>query len=159
MRSQRTDMRGISIAIAAATVISMLDHDVAQARPAWIPMGQTALAALYSGKTWRWAHGAGYFAPDGQFKAWSVSKGVRSTARGTWEIRPDGVMCFSAVWQMQRAEPIFATPVVTCFEHQVNDGKIAQQKEPDGPWYLFKHTNTRQTDEVRKLVKGDRTHP
>jgi hypothetical protein len=29
-------------------------------------MGQTALAALYSGKTWRWAHGAGYFAPDGQ---------------------------------------------------------------------------------------------
>ncbi len=34
------------------------------------PLTTEAVRAIYSGKTWMWANGAGYFAPDQHFVAW-----------------------------------------------------------------------------------------
>ena len=121
----------------------------------WAPLDDTYLRGVYANKTWKWKHGAAYFAEDGTFKAWSRDKGVLYHAFGTWTAVPDGKLCFSASW---RADASSDAPIVeTCFSHSARGRDIAQMKEPDGKWYLFKHAKTRKGDEFLKLRPGDIT--
>jgi Protein of unknown function (DUF995) len=130
----------------------------AQAASEWAPLDPAYLRSLYADRTWMWKHGAAYFGNNGLFKARSRSKGVTSVGFGTWDVGPDGRMCFSAAW---RVVPIASTSEAkvteTCFSHSAKGRKIAQMREPDGKWYIFKHEKTRKNDEIRKLRVGDRT--
>ena len=139
-------------------------HEGALAREAtaskrWAPLDPSALMALYSGKTWLWKDGAAYFAPDGRFKAWSRAGGKLTEGFGTWDIRSDGGMCFTATWGAVAAKSVQAAgkPVETCFAHAARGTAIAQMKLPNGPWYSFRRSPPRRTDEFFKLVPGDRT--
>src|SRR5260370_18305418 len=125
----------------------------------WVPLDPAALTRLYAAKTWLWKNGAAYFAPDGGFKAWSRSKQELSEGFGTWEVRPDGVMCFAASWRTisSKPQPDSAPKVETCFSHQAKGRAIAQMKLPDGIWYFFRRPKPRKTDEVFKLRPGDHT--
>lgn len=129
-----------------------------QAKLAWAPLDPTYLQSMYANKTWVWKSGAGYFGADGHFKAWSRSKGVVTRGSGTWDVRDDGMMCFSASWSVgSDATPAIETPLVeTCFSHSAKGRAIAQMREPDGKWYIFKHARTRRQDEFLKLRPGDR---
>lgn len=126
----------------------------------WTPLDPPALDALYAGKTWQWKRGAAYFSPDGRFMAWSREGGKKTEGRGAWDLRGDGVMCFTATWAPIPAQagqgP--SPPVETCFGHEKRGSAIAQMKLPNGPWYFFRRSPPGKTDEVFKLRKGDRTH-
>lgn len=123
------------------------------------PLGRTYVASLYTGRTWYWAHGRAFFAADGRFKAWSLSNGVQTNAVGTWRVRRDSAMCFTATWRTGGAHVRGAriAPSTTCFGHRVEKGAILQRKEPNGKWYFFKHQVTRAGDEILKFGGGDRT--
>jgi len=125
----------------------------------WRPLDPSALEALYSGKTWRWKHGAAYFSPDGRFKAWSREAGKMTVGRGAWDARGGGLMCFTATWQTMpaRAGQGPSPPVETCFGHEARGAAVAQMRLPKDPWYFFRHSPPRQSDEVFKLRTGDRT--
>ena len=129
----------------------------ARAKLDWAPLDPTYLKSMYANKTWIWKSGAGYFGADGQFKAWSRSNGVVTRASGTWDVRDDGMMCFSASWSVGSAPSSEAPIAETCFSHSAKGRKIAQMREPDGKWYIFKHARTQKKDEFLKLRPGDRT--
>jgi hypothetical protein len=116
------------------------------------PLTKAGLRRMFRDRTWLWANGAAYFAPDGRFAAWAGRKAKASYAYGSWRIRPNGRLCFRANWVSRsgsgRAE--------SCFGHGSTSGDILQRKLPNGKWYVFKHRRTRANDEVRKLVIGDR---
>ena len=97
--------------------------------------------------------GAAYFSPDGRFKAWSRSGGKLTQGFGTWSIRSDGGICFTANWQTIPAKPLQGAgkSVETCFAHQARGNAIAQMKLPNGPWYFFRRSPPRKTDEFFKL--------
>ncbi len=138
------------------------EETLAKARTAannWTPLDPSTLTALYAGKTWKWKEGAAYFASDGRFKAWSRSGGKLTEGFGTWSIRSDGGMCFTANWETIPAKPEQGAgkPVETCFAHQARGSAIAQMKLPNGPWYFFRRSPRRKTDEFFKLVPGDHT--
>jgi hypothetical protein len=125
----------------------------------WAPIDLAALTCLYAGKTWLSKNGAAYFAPDGRFKAWSRSNQELSEGFGTWDVRPDGVMCFDAAWRTisSKPQPVSVPKVETCFSHQARGRAIAQMKLPEGAWYFFRRPKPRKTDEAFKLRPGDRT--
>lgn len=131
----------------------------AQAKPQWAPLDSSYLRSVYADKTWMWRHGAAYFGKDGVFKARTRAKGVVTVAFGAWNVPADGRMCFSASWRaVPDPDPSSAPPVKeTCFTHDAKGRKIAQMREPDGKWYVFKHAQTRNGDEIRKLRAGDHT--
>ena len=96
------------------------------------------------------------FAANGTFSAWSRDGNTSIKADGTWEAVPDGKLCFSASWQAD-PKPAGApeAPVVkTCFSHKVKGREIAQRKDPDGDWYIFKHSKAQRGDEIMKLRNG-----
>lgn len=115
------------------------------------PIADTALAGIYSGKTWLWPDGAAYFAPDGGFVAFAGKNKTESFARGSWRIASNGRLCFKATWVSRGG----AGAAESCFAHQVKSGDVLQRKEPSGQWYVFKHRESRPDDEFRKLVAGD----
>jgi hypothetical protein len=131
----------------------------AEAKPQWAPLDPTYLRSIYADKTWMWKQGAAYFGKNGIFKARSRSKGVVTVAFGTWDIPADGRMCFSASWrEVPDTNPSSEPPVKeTCFSHSAKSRKIAQMREPDGKWYIFKHEKTDKGDEILKLRAGDHT--
>jgi hypothetical protein len=128
----------------------------AQAKLQWAPLTTEYVESMYSNKTWMWKNGAGYFGADHHFKAWTRSKGVVTRADGTWDVRDEGMMCFSARWGAS-VDLLSEAPVKeTCFSHSAKGRKIAQMSEPDGKWYIFKHARTRKRDEFLKLRPGER---
>ena len=129
----------------------------ANARLAWVPLDPIYVQSMYSNKTWVWKNGAGYFGADHHFKAWSRARGVVTWGSGSWDVRDDGMMCFSASWSAGSAPSSEAPIKETCFSHSAKDHKIAQMREPDGKWYIFKHAKTRRGDEFLNLRPGDRT--
>ncbi len=129
---------------------------VAQPNAPTAPPGERALTKqelveLYSGKSWQWSDGIGYFSPKGQFGAFAGSGPDRTTVKGDWEAFNTGRLCFSGVWT-GRSGRRFAR---TCFLHRVKDGLIYQRRIPDGEWYVFRHNPEQDGDQ--KLVPGDRT--
>lgn len=116
------------------------------------PLGPNQLADLYGGKTWLWKDGAGYFAPDGKFLAWSGSGAKTNYASGQWTVsRRTGMLCMVAVWHNRWS----GYPAKTCFKHVAADGNIYQRKSGGSDWYIFEHATVQQDDEFNKLVAGD----
>ncbi|WP_425339679.1 DUF995 domain-containing protein [Microvirga lotononidis] len=116
-------------------------------------MSAEQVELLFRNKTWLWTNGAGYFAADGSFLAWSGSSIAKSSyAKGRWYATGDGSMCFEATWHVLSG----AKGSTTCFTHRSLGQTIYQRKNPSGPWYEFRHTPVAAKDEFRKLVRGDR---
>ena len=147
------------IVIVIATMCVSGDALAEKIAKQWSPLGLSAVNALYAGKTWRWKQGAAFFSPDGHFKAWSRAGGKLADGRGAWDLRGDGVMCFTATWENvpDTAGHGPSQPAETCFDHEARGSAIAQRKLPDGRWYFFKHAPPQKTDEFFKLETGDRT--
>lgn len=117
-----------------------------------VPLAAHEVRALYSGKTWVWRKGAGYFSPNGSFRAWSKdSKLGMGHATGRWSVQLGGQLCFTARW-FYRSRDVKSQD---CFTHRHFRGAILQRKEPDGAWYIFKHKRVRRGDEYTKLRKGN----
>jgi hypothetical protein len=108
---------------------------------------------MYSGRTWMWSEGGGYFDPSGSFHA-AVGDSATTAflARGTWSAGAQGELCFSALWNGQ----IGKNDERTCFYHKAEGGKILQRKGQTGEWYAFRNAPGRASDEYNKLVQGNR---
>jgi len=141
---------------AAAVVNSSpraVEADVAQGGGYLSP---AELRQMYSGRTWMWSEGGGYFDPSGTFHA-AVGSGATSAfvARGTWTAGAQGELCFSAMWNGQ----VGRNDERTCFYHRAEGGKILQRKGQSGEWYTFRSAPGKASDEYNKLVRGDRISP
>jgi hypothetical protein len=120
--------------------------------PRGTAMSASEVYWLYKDRTWLWDEGAGYFAGNRRFTAWSGDGRSASYADGRWLVTEKGRMCFSATWRFQGGEK----PNVTCFAHRKAGRVIYQRKEPSGSWYVFRNSPRKRTDESAKLVRGDR---
>lgn len=111
------------------------------------------LRQIYSGKTWVWSDGGGYFDSSGSFFA-AVGSTPTSAflARGRWMAGSQGELCFQALWNGQ----IGKNAETTCFYHKVANGNILQKKGQDGEWYTFKKARISSKDEFHKVVLGNR---
>jgi hypothetical protein len=114
---------------------------------------ESELRLIYSGKTWVWSDGGGFFESNGSFVA-AVGSTPTSAflARGRWIAGTQGELCFQALWNGQ----IGKNAETTCFYHKVANGKILQKKGQDGEWYTFKNARLGHKDEFRKIVVGNR---
>lgn len=155
-----------SIASIASAVLSVLVVTGASAAPkseyaakmakaaaAATPMSVPALEALYSGKTWKWKDGGGYFSADRhRFTAWSEKGDAWSYGKGRWTASRGGKVCLQARWHYRTGYSNNGA----CFLHREKDGVIYQKPALGGEWYVFSHNPVRRDDEIRKLVPGDR---
>jgi len=108
---------------------------------------------IYSGKTWVWSEGGGYFDPNGSFYA-AVGSTPTSAflARGRWSAGNQGELCFQALWNGQ----VGKNAEKTCFYHKAANGNIMQKRGEDGEWYIFRNARLSPKDEFRKIVLGNR---
>lgn len=152
-----------SVALAALTLLCVAGaHAAPQSKSAAAtaklaaaakPMSVPALEALYSGKTWKWQTGGGYFSPERhRFTGWSEKGDVWSYGKGRWKASFGGKVCMQAVWYYQTGYGNNST----CFLHREKDGVIYQKPALGGEWYVFRHNPGRRGDEARKFVSGDR---
>jgi len=155
----RVSIGGLALSVALGFSGERASARIAMASMQWAPLDPSAVTRLYAGKTWKWKQGAAYFATDGRFKAWSRSGRELTEGFGTWTVREDGVMCFTATWETIPAKPQQGSnpPLESCFGHQARGNAIAQMKLPSGQWYLFRRSPPRKTDEFFKLLPGDHT--
>ncbi|KAB2684215.1 DUF995 domain-containing protein [Brucella tritici] len=117
------------------------------------PLSAQALEALYSGRTWKWKDGGGYFSADRhRFIAWSQKGRVWSYAQGRWYATDSGKLCLQAYWVSKTG----SSSDTTCFLHREQDGVIYQKRSLGGSWYVFRNNPPRPTDEAAKLLRGDR---
>ncbi|KAB2665504.1 DUF995 domain-containing protein [Brucella tritici] len=117
------------------------------------PLSAQALEALYSGRTWKWKDGGGYFSADRhRFIAWSQKGRVWSYAQGRWYATDSGKLCLQAYWVSKTG----SSSDTTCFLHREQDGVIYQKRSLGGSWYVFRNNPPRSTDEAAKLLRGDR---
>lgn len=117
------------------------------------PLSAQALEALYSGRTWKWKDGGGYFSADRhRFIAWSQKGRVWSYAQGRWYATDSGKLCLQAYWVSKTG----SSSDTTCFLHREQDGVIYQKRSLGGNWYVFRNNPPRPTDEAAKLLRGDR---
>ncbi|MHC5232886.1 DUF995 domain-containing protein [Brucella sp. LJL56] len=117
------------------------------------PLSAEALEALYSGRTWKWKDGGGYFSADRhRFIAWSQKGRAWSYAQGRWYATDSGKLCLQAYWVSKMG----GSSDTTCFLHREQDGVIYQKRSLGGSWYVFRHNPSRPTDEAVKLLRGDR---
>lgn len=143
----------LCLAGASAATPSRTDDGTAKLAAAAAPMSARALEALYSGKTWKWKDGGGYFSSDRhRFAGWSQKGDAWSYGKGRWQVNNSGKLCMPAVWYYRTGY----SNNVTCFLHREKDGVIYQKPALGGSWYVFQHNPVRRGDEVRKLVPGDR---
>ncbi|MET4636094.1 DUF995 domain-containing protein [Kaistia defluvii] len=141
------------VAGASAAPASKTDDVTAKLAIAATPMSAQALEALYSGKTWKWKDGGGYFSSDRhRFTGWSQKGDAWSYGKGRWQVNNSGKLCMPAVWYYRTGY----SNNVTCFLHREKDGVIYQKPALGGSWYVFQHNPVRVGDEVRKLAPGDR---
>jgi len=122
-----------------------------------LPAGARAMTAveifkLYRNKSWQWENGAGRMKVAGRhFSAWIDSGEGKSWAEGRWVITHTGQMCLKATWYSANG----AAPGSVCFSHRVHDGTVYQKREPDGGWYVFRHSKPQEGDEASKLMTSD----
>ena len=117
------------------------------------PLSAEALEALYSGKTWKWKDGGGYFSADRhRFIAWSQKGGAWSYGQGRWYATNNGKLCLQAYW----VNKMSGGGDTTCFLHREQDDVIYQKRSLGGTWYVFRNNPPRPTDEAAKLLRGDR---
>ncbi|HEX2552762.1 MAG TPA: DUF995 domain-containing protein [Microvirga sp.] len=117
------------------------------------PMTARELKQLYEGHTWLWTGGGGYFGKGGGFTAVAGREPeTASQAQGRWETSDSGRMCFGGLRRTRSGRE----PFRTCFLHFAWGEAIYHRREPDGRWIAFRRSPPRETDEVHKLVKGNR---
>ena len=117
------------------------------------PLSADALEALYSGKSWEWKDGGGYFSADRhRFIAWSQKGRAWSYGQGRWYATNRGKLCLQAYW----VNKMSGGSDTTCFLHREKDGVIYQKRSLGGSWYVFRNNPPRPTDEAAKLLRGDR---
>lgn len=110
------------------------------------------LHALFAGKSWKWQDGAGLMQDKGRiFKAWSGSGDTEAVATGRWSVADSGLFCLKADWKNSSG----VYPDTTCFRHKMSGRIIYQKREPDGPWYVFRHSPSRPSDEASRIVADD----
>jgi len=116
------------------------------------PLSAEALEALYSGKTWKWKDGGGFFSAEKhRFIAWSQKGRAWSYGQGRWYATNRGKLCLQAYW----VNKMSGGGDTTCFIHREKDGVIYQKRSVGGDWYVFRNNPPRPTDEAAKLVRGD----
>ncbi|WP_434711752.1 DUF995 domain-containing protein [Rhizobium sp. YTUHZ045] len=116
------------------------------------PLSAYELYRIYGDKTWTWDTGGGRFFDEGRrFVAWTNDKGKQSFAEGRWVVDDLGQLCMRATWTNAEG----AARASTCFGHRKVGNAIYQRRQPDGNWYIFRHSSARQDDEFRKLVSTD----
>lgn len=141
------------VASANAAPSSKYADATAKRAAAATPMSVAALEALYSGRTWKWKDGGGYFSADRhRFTGWSEKGAAWFYGKGHWKASYGGKLCMQAVWFYRTGYGNAST----CFLHREKDGVIYQKPALGGEWYVFRHNPVRAGDEIRKLVPGDR---
>jgi hypothetical protein len=116
------------------------------------PLSVSQLYALYRDKTWVWSDGGGYFAPNGQFAAWSGNGDAAGYAEGRWWVSgADGRLCFQFTWRTRKGSSVKRD----CFDHRALGDVIYQRKEPSGAWYKFKNSPNDVHDQFHALKGGD----
>ena len=128
------------------------DDAVALKAAAASPLSAGALEALYSGRTWQWKDGGGYFSADRhRFIAWSQKGRAWSYGQGRWYATDSGKLCLQAYWTSKTG----GGSDTTCFLHRQKNGVIYQKRSLGGTWYVFRSNPPRPTDEAAKLLRGD----
>ncbi|MBM7047170.1 MULTISPECIES: DUF995 domain-containing protein [Rhizobium] len=137
---------------ATAATQHQIDRLTARAASHADPMSAATLKRLYSGRSWIWKDGAGFFSRNhNHFTAWSHTGRKRSYAKGTWYATDSGKLCMSALWYSGKT----AARNVSCFLHREKAGIIYQKRASGGKWYVFRHNPIKHDDEVLKLQRGD----
>ncbi|SCB36560.1 DUF995 domain-containing protein [Rhizobium multihospitium] len=140
------------VGTANAATQHQIDRMTARAAHQAMPMSAKELKKLYSGRSWMWKDGAGFFSRHHRrFTAWSHTGAQKSYARGIWYATDRGRLCMSAVWYSKKS----AAPNVSCFLHRKKAGIIYQKRASGGKWYVFRHNPIKHDDEVLKLRPGD----
>lgn len=149
----RTGFRTITAIVCALTWVSTPATAArASEQPGTRPMMAFEIYNLYKNKSWQWDDGAGHMTDAGrQFSAWADGEKGESWAEGRWVISETGLLCFNATWHSKQG----SFPAKSCFSHRVGHGTIYQKREPDGEWYVFRHTEARENDEASKLISAD----
>jgi hypothetical protein len=114
------------------------------------PLTTDELFQLYHSRSWIWDDGGGYFASKQRRFTASTGDGT-SYGEGRWFLTDPGKLCFRANWVGRSG----SAPALTCFSHRKRGANIYQKREPNGEWYLFKHTPTWKSDEYAKVRPGD----
>jgi Protein of unknown function (DUF995) len=116
------------------------------------PLTTDELFQLYHSRSWLWNDGAGYFSPkQRRFTAATGAGSGASIGDGQWFLTDPGKLCFKATWTAKSG----SAPALTCFSHRRWGAKVYQRREPDGEWYLFKHSPIRKADEYAKVRPGN----
>ena len=121
--------------LGAAAVVSLLVlAPTGETRAESVPLGPQEVQAMYSGKTWVWDAGAGYFAPNGMFQGFTRDREYGLMyATGRWSVELGGQLCYSARWYYRNT----STTSKDCFAHRSSNGAVLQRDERDGgQWYV-----------------------
>jgi len=137
----------------AATAMSLQACSAFDASPPGSrPMSAAEIDEMYSGHTWHWDTGAGYFGTSGEFQAWFRDEQRRpGYAIGSWTSNDTGMLCFEAPW----TSPGGSWHAERCFRHRIFDGTIYQRAEPAGQWYVFANDPREPHDPIRELKHGN----
>src|SRR5262245_33220169 len=114
------------------------------------PLTTDELFQLYHSRSWIWDDGGGYFSSK-QRRFTASTGGGTSYGEGRWFLTDPGKLCFKAKWVGKSG----SAPALTCFSHWKRGGNVYQRREPDGQWYVFKHSPTQKADEYAKVRPGD----
>jgi hypothetical protein len=142
-------------AAAMASILVFGPAGGAAAEP--VPLQPQEVRAMYSGNTWVWDEGAGYFAPNGTFQAWTRDGeyGLMH-ATGRWFVEIGGQLCYSARWFYQNT----SSTSQDCFAHHVSNGSILQRDERNrGQWYVFGRRDAAGAVTARGLQSGNLVAP
>ena len=110
---------------------------------------------LFADRTWLWPDGAGYFADDGQFRAWSGSGAYSVYGVGNWWVNSDGSLCFRASWYTKHG----ITGGTSCFANRLSGNVWYQRKNPSGAWYVLISDPAKPDDEYAMVKSGDLIEP
>lgn len=139
-----------SLFSAAAVTLSLVAVPASGVANEPAPLAPHEVHAMYGGKTWVWDEGAGYFAPDGSFQAWTQDReyGLMH-ATGRWSVEVGGQLCYSARWFYQDT----SSTSEDCFAHRTANGRILQRDERElGGWYVFGSSDLREGNLVAARV-------
>jgi hypothetical protein len=147
----------IRTAIAGCAIATAFDAGAAQSNKKassefGSPLTTDELFQLYHSRSWLWDDGAGYFSSkQRRFIAATGEGRAASIGDGRWFLTDPGKLCFKATWTAKSG----SAPALTCFSHRRWGNNVYQRREPDGEWYLFKHSSTKKADEYAKVRPGN----
>lgn len=150
-------MRKYRLLTAAVVALSFAFGHANSATAEPVPLKLQEVRAMYSGNTWVWDSGAGYFAPNGTFQAWTTDAEYgRMHATGRWFVEIGGQLCYSARWFYQDT----SSTSQDCFAHMASNGSVLQRDERElGPWYVFGRTNGAGELNSRRVQRGNLVAP